>query len=107
MTLTESARQHLERMLERSGTGVRGFRLEGVLGSCHVSVPLLKPAAGPVGGEMQVTTAGIDFYVPKHLRSMSEEATLDYDHTFLQRGLKIRWPHGLAGCPACSGHTPH
>ncbi|NOY81789.1 MAG: hypothetical protein GXP31_12405 [Kiritimatiellaeota bacterium] len=101
MQLSSAARDRLRGLLEAAGNGTRGFRVRSLLGTCSGSTPLIAPAAGPQVGETVVEAGGICFFVPGQYVQLLESATLDFDRSFLGRGLTLTWPH-RPGC-ACTG----
>ena len=100
MTLTESARHRLQRLLQAADTEAQGFRVEGMVGTCRGSTPILKPAAAPGAEENVVAADGIRFFVPEAHLDTWRSATIEYDSSLLGKGLTMTWPH-REGC-ACS-----
>jgi len=101
MQIAESAATRLQSLLERSGTPRHGFRVEGIIGTCRGSTPVIKPAAEPAEDEREVKAGPIRFFAKKEVAGILEEATLEYDNRLLGRGLVLTWKHRENGCPGC------
>jgi Fe-S cluster assembly iron-binding protein IscA len=97
MNLTEAARDRLQSLLP---DGARGFRVEGWMGTCRGSTPILKPAPGPRDGEEELETEAVAFFAEPERLEVLRSATLDYEGGLFGRGLRMTWPH-KEGCP-CS-----
>jgi len=101
MTITEAAQQRLHRLCCRKGaTG--GLRVRGLIGSCRGSAPQLRPATGPEPGDTTVRAGDVTLYLDAQLAATLDNATLDYDGTFMGKGLTVSWPH-RQGCACKDG----
>lgn len=90
MTITETASKRLAKLLPKTA---RGFRIEGWVGTCRGSTPVLKPASEPREDEVELTQDSIVFFAKRTQADILQTATLDYESGFLGRGLRMTWPH--------------
>lgn len=102
MKLTPTAKARLEDLLGRAGKDVRGYRFEGTMGTCRGSTPVLTPTVNGQKGDAPVIADGVLFLVPPDQEALFEVAALDYDRSFMGRGLSMTWPH-REGCQ-CQGN---
>lgn len=92
-----AAQERLARLLQAAGADCRGFRFDGYIGSCRGSTPLLRPAVGPSRGDTEERCGGVLVYVPSEYAEVAAQATLDFEPSFMGRGLHLSWPH-RRGC---------
>ncbi len=90
MTITETASKRLAKLLPETA---RGFRIEGWVGTCRGSTPILKPASEPRADEAELTQGPFVFFAKRAQTDILQTATLDYESGFLGRGLCMTWPH--------------
>ena len=104
MVITEKAEEKLTRMLQAAAPGAPGFRLEDIVGTCHGSTPVLKPVTQPAAADTRVHGNRITLFLPPAYADAMDQGTLDYDASFMGRGLTLTWPH-TAQCPCNRRHT--
>ena len=96
MTLTQPAEQRLKKLLSQEAAG---FSVEGFIGTCRGSTPILKPVEQAAPDQKTLHLAGLSFFVNPEIIDRFDECTLDYDRSFFGKGLTATWPH-RNGC-AC------
>jgi Fe-S cluster assembly iron-binding protein IscA len=96
MTLTDTAKQKLVDLLPG---GAAGFSVTGFVGTCRGSTPVLNPAQKAGNGQVTLECEGITFFVNPEIAADFRDCAIDYDRSFLGKGLTVIWPH-RAGC-AC------
>lgn len=97
MIVTEKAGKRLKHLLKRHPGAPKGLRYKGKIGTCKGSSPVFKPAEAPDENEESVNSDGLVFFVKKGDLELFDSATIDYDNSFLGKGLTMTWPH----CPEC------
>ncbi len=96
MNVSEKAEQRLLKLLpENSG----GFFVEGFVGTCRGSTPVISPASEAKDGQKTIRCGHLVFFVNPDIAGDFSECSLDYDPSFFGKGLTATWPH-RAGC-AC------
>jgi Fe-S cluster assembly iron-binding protein IscA len=110
MTITDAAIEKLKILRSKAGKDVSGLRISGFVGTCRGSTPVLKPAATPESDDCTLSIAGITLYIAAEYAALLRDAVLDYDRSFLGRGLTMTWPHhdecpchGRQTAPTCNG----
>jgi hypothetical protein len=102
MLVTESALRKLEALQRRAGHGCIGFRFDGVVGSCRVSKPILKPVRAAVAAAREFRAGDVTLFAAGEMAEILDAATLDYDGVpVFGQGLTVSWPHREGGCPNC------
>ena len=101
MDITAEAQKRLAELLGKAPGRPSGLRLQGYIGTCRGSTPVLKPADGPEEGDATVQAGQAVLYVAGEYRDLMETARLDYDGSLMGAGLTLTWPH-REGC-ACHG----
>lgn len=96
MTLTDAAHERLQELLPEDA---RGFRVEGWVGTCRGSTPVLKPAQETRADEVEFSEKNIVFFAKRDQADILQSAALDYEPGLFGRGLRMTWPH-QDGC-AC------
>lgn len=97
MTLTDAARKRLVALLPE---GNIGYEVQGYLGTCRGSTPVLKPVAFPLLDEENICAGGIQFYVKAEIVDFIRDCDMDYDPSFFGKGLTMTRSH-QNGC-ACN-----
>lgn len=93
MTITPSAQEKLLRMRKQVGGEAVALRIEGIVGTCRGSTPILKPVTEPAPGDTPVEVPGIKLLLASDYAELLADATLDYDGSLMGRGLTLTWPH--------------
>jgi Fe-S cluster assembly iron-binding protein IscA len=102
MVVTPAAKTKLLRLA--GGTPpAGGLRLEGYLGTCRGSAPSLRPTDTPKHGDEVVDLNGLRLFIPRRFAHLMAGATLDWDPSFMGRGLNLTWPHHER-CPCSDPH---
>jgi len=96
MNLSEASKKKLSDLLPK---GVAGFSVTGVVGTCRGSTPVLQPAQAALADQVTLACEGITFFVNPEIAADFRDCSIDYDRSFLGKGLTVTWPH-RAGC-AC------
>ena len=95
MELTAAAEKRLRELSAKTDAG--NLRLEGLIGTCRGSAPVLKPASGPKPGDAVFEAGGIKIFIAPDCIARMSQATIDYDSSLFGKGLTVQWPHH-AGC---------
>lgn len=98
LKVTNNATKKLREMLSRLGDDVAAYRITGFMGTCRGSTPVLDPVNEPVKGDVKVLDEPVAMYVIREYADLMESATLDYDGSFMGKGLMMTWEH-QEGCP--------
>ncbi|MFC1467264.1 hypothetical protein ACFLQY_01025 [Verrucomicrobiota bacterium] len=96
MTLSDAARERLTGLLP---AGSVGFEVQGYLGTCSGSTPVLRPVGQTPSGEEIIQAGGLLFFVKPDMADLIRDCTFDYDPSFFGKGLTMTWTH-RNGC-AC------
>jgi len=96
MKFSETAKTKLAGLLP---DGAAGFSVTGFVGTCRGSTPVLNPAQKALAGQVTLECEGITFFVNPEIAVDFRDCAIDYDRSFLGKGLTVTWPH-RAGC-AC------
>jgi len=96
MNLSEASKKKLSDLLPK---GVAGFSVTGFVGTCRGSTPVIQPARQAQAGQETIDCEGITFFVNPEIAEDLRDCSIDYDRSFLGKGLTVTWPH-RAGC-AC------
>lgn len=96
MTLTDAARKRLTALLPKESGG---FEVQGYLGTCRGSTPILKPVSHPDPDYVVSDAGGISFFIKPEIFEFLRDCTLDYDPSFFGKGLTMVRSH-QHGC-AC------
>jgi iron-sulfur cluster assembly protein len=99
MTVTDNAAERLRELLEKAGKAAGGLRIEGFIGTCRGSTPILKPVDQPQGGDKVFETGGVRLFIAPDCVDQLAASTIDYDPSLFGKGLNMTWPH-RDGC-AC------
>ena len=97
MQVSDKAQTKLAGMLGRAGPKYHGFRLEGYVGACHASIPLLRLAAGPGRRDSEVRFGNIRIWVTHAIQDRMQDAAIDYETTLFKRGFSLSLPQ----CSTC------
>lgn len=95
MNLTETAKTRLNHLLPADATG---FSVTDFVGTCRGSTPCLQPAQTAQAGQETVTCEGLTFFVNPEIAERFNTCDLDYDGSFLGKGLSATWPR----CDKCA-----
>ena len=95
MNLTETAEKRLVKLLPKEAVG---FSVEGYIGTCRGSTPVLKPAQQANTDQETLTQSGLTFFVNREIAERFNTCDLDYDRSFLGKGLTATWPQ----CNECN-----
>lgn len=98
MNLSVTAQKRLRELLPAEASG---FAIEGFVGTCRGSTPVMKPAETAAAGQITLSCEGLTFFVNPELAADFSECFLDYDGSFLGKGLTATWPHR----PGCNCHS--
>ena len=90
MTLSDAAKKRLIKLLPK---GCIGFEVQGYLGTCRGSTPVLKPIAKPLPDAECMTVAGLSFFVAPDIAGFIRDCALDYDPSFFGKGLTMKRSH--------------
>jgi Fe-S cluster assembly iron-binding protein IscA len=96
MTLSDAARKRLLKLLPKESVG---FEVQGYVGTCRGSTPVLKPVFHPPLHLEHITTSGLEFFVSADIAEFIRDCDIDYDPSFLGKGLTMTRSH-QNGC-AC------
>jgi Fe-S cluster assembly iron-binding protein IscA len=96
MNITETAKKRLTDLLPKEAAG---FSVTGFVGTCRGSTPVLDPAQTAQAGQEALTCEGLTFFVNPDIAGDFHECSIDYDGSFMGKGLIVTWPH-RNGC-AC------
>lgn len=97
MHITQAAQQKLQKLRHDLGNPAY-LRIEGYLGSCRGSKPVLTPASEPAETDTVIETDGLVFCLIEEYAELLLSATMDCDDSFLGKGLTLTWPH-QDNCP--------
>jgi len=89
------------RLLKSAGSSSCRLRLEGVIGTCRGSTPVLRPVDAAAEGDAEVQCEGLVLYIPEEHAHLVDSAVLDWETSFMGRGLSLTWPHS----DACHCHS--
>jgi len=95
MNLSETAEKRLSKLLPREAAG---FSVEGFIGTCRGSTPVLKPAQKAHSDQETLQIQGLTFYLNPETADRFRSCSLDYDRSFLGKGLTATWPQ----CDECA-----
>jgi len=98
MDLTGKAEKRLLKLLPQDAAG---FSVEGFIGTCRGSTPILKPAQQAHGDQETLETSGLTFYLNPEIAERFRTCSLDYDRSFLGKGLTATWTQ----CEECACHS--
>jgi Fe-S cluster assembly iron-binding protein IscA len=96
MNISATAKKRITELLP---AGSAGFSVTGFVGTCRGSTPVLHPAKETQPGQKTILCEGLTFFVNPELADDFRECLIDYDGSFLGKGLTVIWPH-REGC-AC------
>lgn len=96
MIISETAKKRLAGLLPEN---TAGFSVTGFVGTCRGSTPVLNPAQKAQDSQATLQCKELTFFVNPELADDFRECLIDYDGSFLGKGLTVTWPH-RAGC-AC------
>jgi Fe-S cluster assembly iron-binding protein IscA len=99
MKLTPSAEKRLKKLLPDNASG---FSVTGYVGTCRGSTPNLQPANDPNPDQQTITGGGLTFFVNNDIAKQFSECEMDYDPSFLGKGLCATWPQ-CDGCTCSHG----
>ncbi|MGE4488977.1 MAG: hypothetical protein AB7E95_05485 [Kiritimatiellales bacterium] len=94
MILSATAEKRLNDLLPAEA---KGFAVTGFVGTCRGSTPVLQPADEAQPGQETMTGGNLTFFVNPDIADDFRECSMDYDGSFLGKGLTATWPHRL-GC---------
>jgi Fe-S cluster assembly iron-binding protein IscA len=97
MQITQAAEQKLQKLSHDLGDPAY-LRIEGYLGSCRGSKPVLKPASEPAETDTVIETGTLSLCLVEEHTELLQSATMDCDDSFLGKGLTLTWPH-QDNCP--------
>ena len=97
MQISHRAQTKMSGMLGRAGPKYRGFRLEGYVGSCKASVPILRLATGPDRRDAELRFGDLRIWVTPSIQRRMQEAAIDYETAIFQRGFRLSLPQ----CSMC------
>lgn len=103
MKISQRAEKKLSEMLSRLGGDTTGFLISGFMGTCRGSTPILEPVQGGNTGDVLVQQEPLQLYVSAEYVDFLATANLDYDPSFMGRGLFMTWEH-QRGCPCSVKH---
>jgi Fe-S cluster assembly iron-binding protein IscA len=95
MNLSQKAEKRLKKLLSE---GAAGFSVTGFVGTCRGSTPVIQPALKAEAGQITVESAGLSFFVNAEIAERFSTCNLDYDGSFLGKGLTATWPQ----CDKCA-----
>lgn len=98
MNLSVKAKKRLEQLLP---DGATGFSVEGFVGTCRGSTPCIQPAERAQPGQELFEESGLTFYLNPEIAERFRTCDLDYDPSFLGKGLTATW----AQCEECACHS--
>lgn len=98
MNLTTSAEKRLAKLLPRKAAG---FSVEGFIGTCRGSTPILKPAQQAQPDQVTLESNGLTFFVNPEVAERFGDCSLDYDRSFFGKGLTATWSQ----CEKCACHS--
>ena len=98
MNLSRTAKKRLEALLPRDASG---FAVEGFMGTCRGSTPVMHPARQAEEEQETLVADGITFFLNADIAERFTRCNLDYDRSFLGKGLTASWPQ----CDQCACHS--
>lgn len=98
MNLTKKAEKRLEKLLPQDAAG---FSVEGFIGTCRGSTPVLKPAQEARADQETLEQNGLTFFLNADIAERFRTCSLDYDRSFLGKGLTATWSQ----CEECACHS--
>jgi len=96
MEISEKAERRLKKLLPAEANG---YSVEGFVGTCRGSTPVLHPAPASQPGQETIECAGLTFFVNPDIADDFRDCSLECDRSFFGKGLTSTWPH-RQGC-AC------
>lgn len=98
MKLTSKAEARLKKLLPPEAVG---FSVTDFIGTCRGSTPAIQPANQAEAGQQTVQYGNITFFLNPEIAERFNTANLDYDRSFLGKGLTATWPQ----CKECNCHS--
>lgn len=98
MNLSEEAKRRLTALLPNDASG---FSITGFVGTCRGSTPVMKPAQEALSGQETIASGSLTFFVNPDIAADFRDCAIDYDGSFLGKGLIVTWPHR----PGCACHS--
>ncbi|MFO7820905.1 MAG: hypothetical protein R6V56_02435 [Lentisphaeria bacterium] len=100
MQISATAQRKLNDMISRLPSQAVGFCITGVLGTCRGSTPVLEPVEveGQSADIVEIMCEPVRLFVIPEYAEILKSAELDYDASFMGRGLVMTWEHQEA-CP--------
>ncbi len=98
MNLSGSAEKRLKKLLPRKAVG---FSVEGFIGTCRGSTPVLKPVKTVCADQEILEQNGLTFSLNPEIAERFRTCSLDYDRSFFGKGLTATWSQ----CEECACHS--
>ena len=98
MNLSETAEKRLAKLLPQDAAG---FSIEGFVGTCRGSTPILKPVEKARSDQEILEQNGLTFYLNPEIAERFRTCSLDYDRSFFGKGLTATWTQ----CEECACHS--
>ncbi len=90
MNLSESAEKRLVHLLPKEAAG---FSVEGYIGTCRGSTPILNPVEQARPDQETFEHSGLTFYLNPEIADRFRSSSMDYDPSLFGKGLSATWPH--------------
>jgi len=90
MNLSATAEKRLLKLLSK---GASGFSVEGFIGTCRGSTPILKPVQKARSDQETIHSGDLTFYVNPETADRFRTCSIDYDPSLFGKGLSAIWPH--------------
>ena len=90
MNLSKTAEKRLLQLLPKDASG---FSVEGYIGTCRGSTPILKPSQKARSDQETFEHSGLTFYLNPEIADRFRNSSMDYDPSLFGKGLSATWPH--------------
>jgi Fe-S cluster assembly iron-binding protein IscA len=98
MNISTKAEARLKKLLPPEAVG---FSVADFIGTCRGSTPAIQPAQSAQPGQKTLLCEGLTFFLNPEIAEHFSTCNLDYDPSFLGKGLTASWPQ----CKECNCHS--
>jgi len=98
MNISETAEKRLKALLPPEAVG---YSATDFVGTCRGSTPVIQPVQAAQPDQETLTQNGLTFFVNRKIVEKFSTCDLDYDRSFLGKGLNASWPQ----CNECNCHS--
>lgn len=98
MNVSQKADTRLKQLLPPEAAG---FSVSDFIGTCRGSTPAIHPAESAQPGQQTLQCGELTFFLNPEIAGRFSTCNLDYDRSFLGKGLNATWPQ----CKECNCHS--